>query len=48
MKWKPFFDGLNSGNDGLYWTGSVAAGENSDVVWEYSKLLLDKNFPSKA
>jgi hypothetical protein len=46
--WVPFFDERNNNDDGLYWTGAVAAGENSEHVWEYSRRLLDAKFPSKA
>jgi len=46
--WVPFFDEQNNDNDNLYWTGAVAGGDGSEYVWEYSKRVLDENFPDKA
>ena len=46
--WVPFFEAQNNDEDGLYWTGAVASGENSERVWEYSRRLLDENFPDKS
>ena len=44
-----FFHHVNfDDDDHLYWTGAVQAGEASEWVWQYSKDLLDAEFPPKS